>query len=293
MRYRKTKYGFYEIRPRPSIARLKSYYASKYYQEGRGSYEVKYSNLELQWIRRKNKFLVYLARKYLKTTTNDKLSLLDVGCGEGFGMQAFKDDGWRVEGIDFSSEGLKQKNPRLLKYFQKGELNKQIEEKLLQGRSYNCVLLTNVLEHVLRPVELLCKIKKLVTKNSLLLITVPNDFSSVQMDLESKKIIKRRYWIAPPDHLQYFNIKSLGHIAQACDWNPIVFLADFPIDWFLYHVGSNYINNPKLGKAAHHARIMLEMLLMKCSNQKVFDFRRSLAEVGMGRDLTVILRNCL
>ena len=287
----KTRHGFYELRPRPSLKTLQSYYASKYYQEGRGSYEVRYGAEELQWIKRKSDFREYLAKKFLSPKAPKNPSVLDVGCGEGFVMNAFLKKGWEVEGIDFSCEGLKQKNPHLLRYFIKGDLETEVEKKIISGTSYDCILLVNVLEHVLQPIKIIKKLKKIVRKNGIMLVTVPNDFSTIQLIAETKKLINRRFWLAPPDHLQYFNTDSLAKTVEACQWRELATVSDFPIDWFLYHRGSNYIANQKNGKPAHNARILIEQIILENDFEKVFEFSKSLAGLKMGRDITGIFRN--
>jgi len=46
-----TKWGFYQYNPLPEEKELEEYYANKYYQEGRGSYEVSYLDEEIAWYR--------------------------------------------------------------------------------------------------------------------------------------------------------------------------------------------------------------------------------------------------
>ena len=290
MRCYKNNKGFYEIKPRPSISQLKSYYSSKYFQEGRGSYEVRYDKRELKWIVQKSKFKLFLAKRFLCPKKNKKLSVLDVGCGEGFCMDAFLKNGWKVEGIDFSNEGLKQKNPHLIRFLQKGDIELEIQKKIKDNKTYDCVLLLNVLEHVLKPIDLLKKLKKLVKKKGVLMITVPNDFSVAQKMAQKLKFINHSFWVAPPDHLQYFDNNSLAKLARYCGWKDISIVAGFPIDWFLFNPGSNYIKYKKKGKQAHAARIILESLIFECDFENVFGFGQALARLGMGRDITAIFR---
>ena len=62
------------------------------------------------------------------------------------------------------------------------------------------------------------------------------------------------YWIHPPDHLSYFNFDSLPKILNHCNFKVEKLLGDFPIELFLLHPESNYIDK-KAGKQAHQARI--------------------------------------
>jgi len=64
--------------------------------------------------------------------------------------------------------------------------------------------------------------------------------------------------------------------------------ASFPIDWFLMHPGSNYIADPAAGKAAHRARMAIDLTLAEKGIGPFLDLARSLYACGAGRSLTVI-----
>jgi len=73
------------------------------------------------------------------------------------------------------------------------------------------VNLDNVLEHVLEPVELLKKVKRVMSKNAIARIEVPNDFSAFQKLLVEAGCTKET-WVNPPEHLSYFNKASLVNL---------------------------------------------------------------------------------
>lgn len=118
------------------------------------------------------------------------------------------------------------------------------------------------------------------------MITVPNDYSITQLAAREYQHIDTDFWVAPPDHLNYFNSESLCSVAEATGWKCIELLADFPIDWFLFHPGSNYVRDKELGKAAHRARVQLEMVIHQISTDDVINFWSALAKLGVGRDIT-------
>jgi SAM-dependent methyltransferase len=213
-----------------------------------------------------------------------------VGCGEGFGLATFKAAGWRVRGIDFSIAGVRSQNPQMEPSVEVGDISAILEADCRRGFMHDCVLLLNVLEHVLEPIELLRRLLGIVRPGGVMLVTVPNDFSELQVAARSSGRATSDYWVAPPDHLQYFDRDSLRRTCESAGWIFEDVLADFPIDWFLFHPGSNYAMDRAAGKPAHHARIGIETLIYRHDTDSVAAFQRGLAAVGMGRDLTGIFR---
>jgi len=195
---------------------------------------------------------------------------------------------FEVSGLDFSSSGISRQNPNFVKCIETGDLYSLLKTKCTSGKKYDVVLLQNVLEHVTDPLGLLQSIKKLLEPTGLALITVPNDFSLTQATLLAEGRIDREFWVSPPDHLSYFNYQSLQNILG---YNGLIvrdLISDFPIDWYLFHPGSNYINNPSIGKQAHLSRVLIENMLQTNDISDVVSFYRTLAKLGAGRDLTAV-----
>lgn len=280
--------GFYRAREVPSAETLKEYYASRYYQEEKGIYRHDYPPHEIAYFRVKTAQLAARAAELRKT---DLLgSLLDVGSGEGFALQWFAESGWNVEGIDFSSAGMQAMNPAMVDRCEFGDVFELLRQRADSGRRYELIWLKHVLEHVTEPIELLETLKTLALPDGLLVITVPNDFSPLQERLLEGGKIDERFWVALPDHLSYFDRTSLARTAEHCGWKVRDILADFPIDLFLLHRGSNYRRDACAGSDAHNARIEFENMLGEQPHAEVNNFYRAMAKVGLGRSLTAFLQ---
>jgi 2-polyprenyl-3-methyl-5-hydroxy-6-metoxy-1,4-benzoquinol methylase len=278
---------FYSLAHKPSQQELNEYYAKKYYQEEM-VYEKHYSENELCLFKQKIEQR-HAAIKACRDIKND-CRFLDVGCGEGFALQYFFDLDFQVKGLDFSEFGIEQHHPDRLDTFVAGDIFHSLDKEIESGNQYDIVWLQNVLEHVLEPFDLLHKLKRLVAPSGCLVVTVPNDFSELQSCALEQGILKTPFWVAVPDHIHYFNVRSIQKIFEHTGWSMLDKLADFPIDWFLFNQAANYINNPAVGAAAHGARLMLENLMMqKNSTEQINAFYRSLANVGMGRNVTIIV----
>jgi hypothetical protein len=66
--------------------------------------------------------------------------------------------------------------------------------------------------------------------------------------------------------------------------------ASFPIDWFLFHPGSNYVREPQAGKGAHEARMALDLVMAENGMAAFHGLARALLACGAGRSITVIAR---
>ena len=99
-------------------------------------------------------------------------------------------------------------------------------------------------------------------------------------------MIENEFWVTYPDHLNYFSPESIKSILHECNFQSIAMIADFPIDLFLFNPNSNYINNPKTGKAAHRARIKIENLLhAHRSTGEIFEYYEKMSNLGIGREI--------
>lgn len=286
-RVRQHALGFWEIAVKPNQRELQEYYAKKYYQESVGSYEREYSAGELQYFQAKLQQRWAVIERWRQSKAPGRL--LDVGCGEGYALAFFRARQWQVKGLDFSSAGLLSKNPQCQDALRTGDLFELLATEISAQEKYDVVWLQNVLEHVSDPLALLQSLRSLVAKGGIAVITVPNDFSITQQCALDTGHINRQFWVAPPDHLSYFDHKSLSATVAATGWNCSAILADFPVDWFLFHPGSNYVCNTEVGKDAHRARVQLENLIHSRPIDDVVRFWSALAALGFGRDLTAFI----
>ena len=278
--------GYLEPLEKPTADELRDYYAERYYQQGKGNYRASYPLEELRYIEAK----LRQKRQRLEEMRGPAPGrLLDVGCGEGFALAHFQRAGWKVEGLDYSEAGVNAMNPNCRPCVTVGDINVLLEERLESSVRYDAVWLTHVLEHVIEPLALLRRLRALLVPGGLAVVTVPNDFSALQQHLLNTGLVAQPYWIALPDHLAYFDHASLVATSEAAGWRCLDVLADFPIDWFLLHAGSNYVRDRSLGGGANQARITLENLLDQQPIAALNAFYSAMASVGIGRNLTAFL----
>jgi 2-polyprenyl-3-methyl-5-hydroxy-6-metoxy-1,4-benzoquinol methylase len=286
----KNKLGYYEVTDKPSKEFLEEYYATKYYNDDnqKGMYKINYSDEEIKYINNYPKRIYSVVKNKLENKANK--TFLDIGCGEGYMLNSFKNFGFDVLGLDYSKAGISNHNKEILEYFKEGDIYKSIDNLINDNKKFDIINLTNVLEHVTEPINILNLIKKLLSDNGILVIRVPNDFSILQEHLETNNYIDNKFWVAPPDHLSYFNLESLKNISKYCGYKLLFHMADYPIDFDLLEDHTNYTRK-SVGNHSHLKRIRVENLLCDISIEKTNEYYNKLSELGLGRDITIFLEN--
>lgn len=279
---------FLEAREKPSPEELARYYADQYYQQEQSGFRKSYPEIELKALRSRIAMRADHAISFL--SDNSGTSLLDVGCGEGFVLAHFRALGWQTLGMDYSIDGVSRMNPDEVETVVAGDIYQHLDAARVAGQRFNIIWLGNVLEHVLDPHDLLRTVADLMEPKGVAVVTVPNDGSKYQQHLIDTGKVDHAYWVALPDHLSYFTYESLLKIAAQTGWFARDVLADFPIDLFLSHPGSNYVRDRVNGPAAHQARLELELLIAERGQEATTRFYSAMARVGLGRDLTAFLQ---
>ncbi|MGO2074579.1 MAG: class I SAM-dependent methyltransferase [Pseudoalteromonas sp.] len=287
----KNALGYWQVTTKPTEQDLEVYYENKYYQQQKGANQVSYTADEIKFFQAKAMQRGAMVERFLNKDAAQTISLLDVGCGEGFELAHFQSQGWRVKGLDFSRDGMERHNPQCLDVLQTGNIYQLLAQEIAERKCYDVVWMQNVLEHVIEPEKLLRDLTSLVNPGGVVIITVPNDFSALQEYALKHNVISKPFWVALPDHLSYFDAHSLKAVTEANGWKCATIMADFPIDWFLLNSTSNYVEDLSVGKSAHWARIRLENLINQQKIDAVLDFWEALANVGMGRNITAVLQH--
>ena len=171
-----------------------------------------------------------------------------------------------------------------------GDAATVLDQLISFGEKFAVCSMQNVLEHVIDPGDLLQKVRKILAPDGIAVVTVPNDFSRLQEKAAELDLIDREYWFAPPDHLHYFNVDTLAAFLEKNCFQLKDAYADFPIEMFLFHKGSNYVLDRSKGKDAHRARITLDLLLAERGVDRYLALCRALTGCGYGRNVTAIVR---
>lgn len=280
---KKDKLGFYYIFPTPNKKKLEQYYESKYFDKNI-SYKNKLIIEEENYHKCISSAQVFMLSKKMKKLKNK--NLLDLGAGKGTFLSNVKSYFKSCLGVDFSVDNLVKKNKSKIRFI---SMNPEhfIENDL---KKFDVITLQNVLEHVPNAIYFMKKLKKNMKNSAYLILTVPNDYSDLQKET-NKRVSKKNYWLAPPEHLNYFNKKNFTKFSNMMGFKIIDAISDFPIELFLLKKEFDYTKNPVLGKKIHLLRCEIMSYLKKNhSVEDVYDFLKIFYKLNIGRDNIYLLK---
>jgi SAM-dependent methyltransferase len=137
--------------------------------------------------------------------------LLDVGCWVGFLLCEARRRGWRPTGVEPS---------RFASAYARSQLGLDVRTAELftcelEPRSFDAVVLADVLEHLPDPGAALARVAALARPGAALLVTVP-DAGSL-----TARVLGRRWWSILPTHVHYFTRRSLHTLLTRHRWEVV------------------------------------------------------------------------
>ncbi|MDR1487974.1 MAG: class I SAM-dependent methyltransferase [Deltaproteobacteria bacterium] len=131
--------------------------------------------------------------------------VLDIGTGTGAFLKTAVARGWDATGLELNVESVEN----LLKEGMR-IIVKPLEISDLSSHSFDLVTLWEVLEHLADPALVLAQARRLLTRQGLLLILVPNSGSLVTRVLHEKSNT-----FGGHSHLNHFNLKSITSLLNS------------------------------------------------------------------------------
>ena len=99
-------------------------------------------------------------------------ALLDIGCGDGNFISYMEDLGWNAFGVEVDKDVIKNVPENLKTRIEL--VNTSLDEADFGTESFDVVSLWNVFEHISDSDNLLDTVKRILKKNGLLVMQVPN-----------------------------------------------------------------------------------------------------------------------
>ncbi len=211
--------------------------------------------------------------------------LVDYGCGDGWYVKYWRDQGAPAWGIEPSATA------RLLAPSTRwiapdiASLVKDPNCAMQNKNDTDSARMALVLEHVYDPIATLLTVKKaFVGQHGRVQIIVPNEFSSLQ------RLVEKRHgsaWYVQSPHVNYFTKQSIKALVEACGFRVTYQGGTFPIE-LAYLLGWKYIGNDEVGQKCHTWRLQFE----KRWGSKAWGLYHMLYKVlGWGREALIVGEN--
>jgi 2-polyprenyl-3-methyl-5-hydroxy-6-metoxy-1,4-benzoquinol methylase len=285
------RFGFRQLSPLPSEEQLKSFYQDEYYRllkQGSRAPELRRltsggpeAEQERNWLHQT------LYQDVLDAIVGHapKGKVLDAGAGPGELLHFLINHQIKSAGFDPSIDAVEMGRKQGLDLVCHTFESYLEQHRRQAAANFAAVVMLNVLEHVGDPVGVVSICHELLQPGGILVVRVPNDFTDIQ-EAAHAKIGGRPWWIAFPDHINYFNVQTLKNTYQGLGFDVVDALCDFPMEMFLLF-GDNYIANRELGPACHKKRVSFEMSIPITLRQQLY---RAFAQAGSGRNVLMVGR---
>lgn len=129
----------------------------KYYQKNIGNYTMNATR----------------KRNILALIPEDAVNILDIGCGQGELAEVLQKDNKHISGVDISSQALDMAGDYLDEKFCFNVEDEFWPEELLV-KNFDCIIASEVVEHLFEPSNFLKKIKQVLQPQGVLVLTTPN-----------------------------------------------------------------------------------------------------------------------
>jgi 2-polyprenyl-3-methyl-5-hydroxy-6-metoxy-1,4-benzoquinol methylase len=141
-------------------------------------------------------------------------NVLDIGCGNGDYLDAYKEKGIKTYFTEFEDEDLISYLKKNHEYIDGGMFP-------VSSKKFDLITLTELIEHTNNPNEIIENLYNLQNKGGLIYITTPN-YESLE-----KKLYKQNYTIFRyPEHLSYFTVKTLDKLLTQNNYKKIYNYSD-------------------------------------------------------------------
>lgn len=261
--------GFIHLDPLPEQWQVDSLYESgSYHSEVKPEMESGYERDRLWY------WMLYKDWLSLVDKIAPNRLLVDVGASIGEFVRCARHWAWDARGIE--------KNWRLASRYKLN--NGSYRDNSDAFRSVGVISAHWVLEHLLDPSDFLAWAHSTLADKGVLLLTIPNDFSSKQ--LYAMNLINRPYYWLHSTHINYWNRASFSsflnnrgfaiqHALSYGSWEPERLLM----------AGKNYLDDPSLGQSLHDMRMVTELAMSEKRRRITMNVKGLL---GHGRDITLV-----
>jgi 2-polyprenyl-3-methyl-5-hydroxy-6-metoxy-1,4-benzoquinol methylase len=202
--------SFAFVNPRPSLASLTDYYSRLGFVTNVTTEAPTMGSIMAEEEEDPNsildaKRLTHTTAGLLKAQGKDLGRFLDIGCGYGFfAVEAIR-QGFEVTALDLSTNKRKVMN----EITGLEPVASSFEDYECAPDSFSAILMSQILEHVCDINQWLDKARTILEEGGVVAIALPNFDNAFRYLLHENSP-----YIMPPEHLNYFNAKSLSNLLE-------------------------------------------------------------------------------
>jgi 2-polyprenyl-3-methyl-5-hydroxy-6-metoxy-1,4-benzoquinol methylase len=174
----------------------------KFYDEDRQAKNINYRK-GIEELKKKTKEDTIRRVKLINKYAPKNGSVLEIGSGYGIFLEEIRKHGYKVIGIEISNERRRYSK----KITNVKVLNINLNEQIPDIGKFDIIVLFQVLEHIVDPINFLRNLKKLLRSRGKLIVEVPN-FNDFQLGLN--KAYSEWYWQRA--HIHYFSPRILKRV---------------------------------------------------------------------------------
>lgn len=208
-------------------------------------------------------------------------TVLEIGCGFGAVSRELTGRGCKVYGVE--------KDPEMgcvaAQYCEKvrcGNIEK-IDEFDFDENRFDCILLGDVLEHLVNPELVLSRLGKYLAPSGKIVLSIPNIAHwSVRWDLLRGRFEYQKAGLLDKTHIRFFTFRSINQMIQACgyrvlSWNVTqgITVVDFDRNrvrpWFLRPISKLFQGEEKFERTLNYLTKRMPALL---SFQFIFELEK-------------------
>jgi len=135
-------------------------------------------------------------------------TVLEVGCGPGHFLDAVRDLGMAIEGVDRARTAA---GPR-----ERGHLVHDVWlQDLEPAPRFDAIAMWEVIEHLADPKDMLLQARRFLRPGGLLALSTPSSSG-----LPARLMGRRFVMVCPPDHLELFSRRGLATLLEATGFEP-------------------------------------------------------------------------
>jgi 2-polyprenyl-3-methyl-5-hydroxy-6-metoxy-1,4-benzoquinol methylase len=150
--------------------------------------------------------------EWLVTYLSPNSRVLDIGCSTGLMVKMLADHGYRAQGIEMNRSSAEWGRA----HYRVTIRNEQLEDCAFEPASFDAVLLTDVLEHTLHPLDYLLGLRRYLAPYGVVLVTFPDVMSVESRYRWLMATLTQRSWLWKNCHMPFHIWEFTKPTALAC-----------------------------------------------------------------------------